>query len=264
MDDKQFISPLAVVDPRAKLGKNVVVEPFAVIEGNTVIGDGTHVHNGAVIKSGARIGKECRIHSYAILSDVPQDLKFRGEETTLEVGDRTTIREFATIHRGTASKGVTRIGSDCLIMAYVHVAHDCTLGNHIILGNTTQLAGEVQVDDYANVSGGVLVHQFVRLSRYIMVQGGSRINKDIPPYSLVGRDPIIFCGINYVGLRRNGFTDEQIFIINEIYRLLYQSGLNTSEALRKIESIYPASTERDQILSFVRSSERGVVRGGME
>ena len=264
MEQETQISPLAVVDPRAQLGKGVIVEPFAVIEANSVVGDYTHIHNGAVVKSGARVGSHCHIHSYAILADVPQDLKFKGEETTLEIGDRTTIREFATIHRGTASKGVTRIGSNCLIMAYVHVAHDCCLGNHIIMGNTTQLAGEVQVDDYANISGGVLIHQFVRIARNVMVQGGSRINKDIPPYSLVGRDPIIFCGINYVGLRRNAFTNEQIFVINEVYRLLYQSGLNTSDALQRIEITFPASVERDQILSFVRSSSRGIVRGGME
>lgn len=264
MSNTTQISPLAVVDPNAQIGSGVIIDPFVVVEAQTKIGNDTHLHQGAIIKNGAVIGDRCQIHNYAVIANIPQDLKFRGEETTAVIGDDTTIREFVTINRGTASKGTTRIGKNSLIMAYCHIAHDCLLGDNIIIGNATQIAGEVQIDSFATISGGVLVHQFVRLGRHIMVQGGSRIGKDIPPYSLVGRDPIMFCGINSVGLRRRQFSNGQIFLINDIYRLLYQSGLNTSDAISAIEANYPDSPERNYILSFIKSSERGIVRGGLE
>lgn len=258
------ISPLAVVHPNARLGVGVQIDPFVVVEENTVIGDYTHLYQGSIIKSGARIGMHCQIHPYAVVANIPQDLKFRGEETTAEIGDYTTLREFVTINRGTASRGMTKVGSHCLIMAYCHVAHDCILGDHLIIGNATQIAGEVEVDDYATISGGVLVHQFVRISRHVMIQGGSKLSKDIPPYTLVGRDPVTYCGINSVGLRRRGFTNEQIFLINDIYRQLYHSGANFSDALEIIERNYPDVPERNAILSFVRSSKRGIIRGNLE
>ena len=255
------ISPLAQVHPEAQIGAEVTVGPFVTIEANTVIGDRCVLDQGCIIRSGARIGSDCHIHPYAVIAGVPQDLKFRGEETTAVIGDHTTIREFATVNRGTASRGTTVIGSNCLIMAYSHVAHDCILKDHIILGNATQLAGEVEIDDYAILSGAVLVHQFVRISQHVMIQGGSKVTKDIPPYCLVGRDPIVYCGINIVGLRRRGFTNEQIFLINDVYRTLYQGGLNNSEALVEIQSRYPQCYERDLIYNFISDSKRGIVPG---
>lgn len=258
------VSSLAYVHPEAKLGDNVVVEPFAYVDRNTEIGDGTRVMTHAAVLSGARIGKNCAIFPHATIAGIPQDLKFRGEETESIIGDNTTIRECATVNRGTASKGFTRVGSDCLIMAYSHVAHDCVLNDHIILGNSTQLAGEVEIDDYAIVSGGTLVHQFTRIGAHVMIQGGSKIPKDIPPYVMVGREPIVFAGLNVVGLRRRGFTSERINSIQEIYRYLYQSGFNITQATDRIEKELPESEDRNHILEFIRSSNRGIVRGNME
>ena len=236
------ISPLAVVHPEAQIGQNVTIDPFAVIEKDVVIGD----------------GKNCNIFPGAVVAGIPQDMKFAGETTTAEIGDNTTLRECVTINRGTASKGKTVVGRNCLIMAYSHVAHDCVLKDHIIIGNASQIAGEVEIDDFAIVSGGSLVHQFTRISKHVMVQGGSRIGKDIPPYTLIGRDPIVYCGINIVGLRRRGF------LIQDIYRTLYTRGLNNTEALKAIETEYEPSEERDLILNFIKSSSRGIVRGSID
>ena len=257
-------SPLAVVHPEAKIGQNVTIDPFAVIEKDVVIGGNCHIYSHAVILDGARIGDNCSIFPGAVIAGIPQDLKFKGEQTTAEIGKNTTIRECVTINRGTASKGKTIVGSDCLIMAYSHIAHDCVLKDHIILGNASQIAGEVEIDDFAIVSGGSLVHQFTRISKHVMVQGGSRIGKDIPPYTLIGRDPIVYCGINIVGLRRRGFTNQQVFLIQDIYRTLYTRGLNNTEAIKAIETEYEASEERDLILNFIKTSERGIVRGSID
>lgn len=258
------ISPLAVIHPEAKIGQDVTIDPFVVIEKDVVIGDHTHILPHAVILNGSRIGSHCRIFPGAVIAGVPQDLKFKGEETTAEIGDHTTIRECVTVNRGTAAKGKTVVGSHCLIMAYSHIAHDCILKDHVIIGNATQLAGEVEVDDFAIISGGSLAHQFVRISKHVMVQGGSRIGKDIPPYTLIGRDPIVYCGINIVGLRRRGFTNEQVFLIQDIYRTLYTRGLNNSQAIKAIETEYAPSPERDLILDFIKSSDRGIVRGSLD
>ena len=255
------ISPLSSVSPKAIIGEDVVIDPFAVIESDVVIGDRTHIMAHAVIMDGARIGKDCKIFPGAVIAGIPQDLKFKGEKTTAEIGDRTTIRECSTVNRGTASKGRTIIGDDCLIMAYSHIAHDCLLRNHVIISNASQIAGEVEIDDYAIISGGVLVHQFTRISKHVMIQGGSRVGKDIPPYILVGRDPIVYCGINIVGLRRRNFTSEQITEIQDIYRTLYTRGLNTGDALKTVVADYDANQERDLILSFIKESKRGIVRG---
>lgn len=259
-----LISPRAVVHPDATIASGVRIDDFAIIEDDVEIGSGTHIHSGAMIRSGARIGRECQIHPYAVVSGVPQDLKFQGEETYAIIGDRTTVREYCTIGRGTASRGKTVIGDDCLLMAYSHVAHDCIIGNKVIIGNAVQLAGEVEIYDQAIVSGGTLVHQFVRIAEHVMIQGGSRIVKDIPPYTLIGRDPAVYCGINIVGLRRRNFTNDQIFLINDIYRTLYTRGLNNSEAIQIIESEYPDQEERNTILNFIKSSQRGIVRGSIE
>ncbi len=258
------ISPLAVVHPEARLGQDVTVDPFVVIERDVVIGDGCHIHPHAVIRDGARIGKHCEIFPGAVIAGIPQDLKFKGETTTAEIGDYTTIRECATVNRGTASKGRTVVGNHCLIMAYSHVAHDCVVKDFVIIGNASQIAGEVEIDDYAIVSGGTLIHQFTRISKHVMIQGGSRIGKDIPPYTLVGRDPITYCGINIVGLRRRGFTNAQVFLIQDIYRTLYTRGLNNSEALKAIETEYEPCEERDLILNFIKTSKRGIVRGSID
>jgi UDP-N-acetylglucosamine acyltransferase len=257
-------SPLAVVHPEARIGQNVVIGPFVVIEKDVVIGDNCQIFPHVTILNGARIEHDCQLFPGAVISGIPQDLKFAGETTTVEIGHHTTIRECVTVNRGTASKGRTIIGNHCLIMAYSHVAHDCVLKDSIIIGNATQLAGEVEIDDYAIVSGGSLVHQFTRISKHVMIQGGSRIGKDIPPYTLIGRDPIVYCGINIVGLRRRGFTNEQVFLIQDIYRTLYTRGLNNTDALKAIETEYESREERDLILNFIKNSSRGIVRGSID
>ena len=237
-----MISELAYISPKAQIGKNVTIDAFAYIDDNVIIGD------------------NCHIFPHAVIGCVPQDLKFKGEETWTIIGDNCVLREFVTSHRGTASKGKTVIGNNNLIMAYCHVAHDCLLGNNIIMSNATQLAGEVEVDDFAIIGGGTLVHQFSHIGSHVMIQGGSKINKDIPPYIIAARDPIAFCGINSVGLNRRGFTPEQIHTIQEVYRILNQNGLNTTQALEHIESTMPQSEERDRILAFVKASTRGIVK----
>lgn len=257
-------SNLAVIHPDAQIGENVIIDPFVVIEKDVIIGDNCHLHPHTTVLDGARIGHNCAIHSGAVISGIPQDLKFAGEKTTAEIGDNTSVRECATINRGTSAKGKTVVGSNCLIMAYSHVAHDCIIKDHVIIGNASQLAGEVEIDDYAIVSGGSLVHQFTRISQHVMIQGGSRLGKDIPPYILVGREPIVYCGINIVGLRRRGFTNDQVFLIQDIYRTLYTRGLNITDAIQCIETEYGPSEEKSLILNFIKSSKRGIVRGSID
>lgn len=258
------ISSLAFIHPEAKIGKDVVVEPFAYIGQNVEIDEGTVVMTSATILSGARIGKKCVIFPHATISGIPQDLKFKGEESLAIIGDRTIVRECVTVNRGTASKGFTIVGSDCLLMAYSHVAHDCVLKDFVILGNATQLAGEVEIDDHAILSGGTLVHQFTRIGAHTMIQGGSKVPKDVPPYTMVGREPLAYVGLNVVGLRRRNFSGEQINSIQEVYRSLYQTGYNTTQALDRIENELPKSPERDHIIAFIKNSSRGIVRGNME
>ena len=257
-------SHLAVIHPEAKIGSNVSIGAFAIIDKDVVIGDNCRIHPHAVIYDGARIGNNCEIFPGAVIAAIPQDLKFKGEITTAEIGNNTTIRECATVNRGTASKGKTIVGNNCLLMAYTHIAHDCVVRNHVIIGNASQIAGEVEIDDFAIISGGALVHQFVKISQHVMIQGGSRVGKDIPPYILVGRDPIVYCGINIVGLRRRGFTNDQVYQIQDIYRTLYTRGLNNTEALQCIETEYEAGEERNLILNFIKSSKRGIVRGSID
>ena len=215
MDIHQF----AVVHPDAKIGENVKIGPFVTIDANVEIGDGTIIDSGAVVRSGARIGKNCHIHANAVVGDIPQDLKFQGEDTVAIIGDNTVIREFVTIHRGTASRGKTIVGNNCLIMAYCHVAHDCIVGNHVIMSNSAQLAGEVEVGDWAIIGGGALVHQFTLIGCHVMIQGGALVNKDIPPYCMAARYPIAYEGVNKVGLHRRGYSSEQIDAIADVYRL---------------------------------------------
>ena len=253
--------PFAYIHPAANIHPSVVIDPFVTIDQNVEIGEGTHIGSNVTIMEGARIGKHCTIFPGAVISGIPQDLKFRGEETTAEIGDYTTIRECVTVNRGTSAKGKTVIGSKCLIMAYSHVAHDCVVGNNVIISNASQLAGEVQVDDFAVIGGGTLIHQFTHLGSHVMIQGGSRINKDIPPYVKAGRDPIAYTGINSIGLRRRNFNNDQIMAIQEVYRYLYLSRLNVSDAVDRIEAEIPATPERDEIIEFIRNSKRGIVRG---
>ena len=255
---------LTNVHPGAQIGANVTISPFVTITENVVIGDGTYIYPNAIILDGARIGKNCKIFPGAVVSGIPQDLKFAGEDTVCIIGDNTTLRECVTVNRGTASKGQTLVGNNCLIMAYAHVAHDCILNNHVIVGNATQIAGEVEIDDYAILSGGVLVHQFTHIGKHVMVQGGSRCGKDIPPYIIAGREPVAFSGVNIVGLRRRGFTNEQISSIQEMYRTLYQSGLNNSDAVRAIEANTPDSKEKEEISRFIVNSLRGIIRGYLD
>lgn len=258
------ISSLAFVHPEAQIGKDVVIEPFAYIDRNVEIGEGTVVMPYATVLFGARIGKNCTIFPHTTISAIPQDLKFRGEESLAIIGDRTSVRECVTVNRGTASRGETAVGSDCLLMAYSHVAHDCVLKDFVILGNATQLAGEVEIDDYAILSGGTLVHQFSRIGAHTMIQGGSKVPKDIPPYTMVGREPLTYVGLNFVGLRRRGFSSEVINSIQDVYRYLYLAGYNTTQALERIENELPETKERNHIIDFVKNSSRGIIRGNME
>ncbi len=252
---------LSYIHPEAKIGKNVVIDPFVTIEKDVEIGDGTHIYSNATIMKGTRIGKNCEIYSGAVIGANPQDLKYEGEETYVFIGDNTSIRECVTINKGTKAKGKTVVGNNCLLMAYCHIAHDCILQNNIILGNATQVAGEVEIDDFAILGGGTLVHQFSRIGRHVMVQGGSKITKDIPPYITAGRDPVSYVGLNSIGLRRRQYTSEQIDQIKEIYRTIYQRGLNTSQAIELIEKEVKDSDQKENIVSFIKSSKRGIIRG---
>ena len=251
------------IHPEAKLHPTVSVGPFTCIHADVEIGEGTIIDSNVTIYGGVRIGKNCHIHAGAVIGGDPQDLKYKGEKTYAIIGDNTTIREFVTIHRGTASKGKTVVGNHCLIMAYCHVSHDCLLHDHIIMSNATQLAGEVVVEDWAIIGGGSLVHQFSHIGAHAMIQGGSKVNKDVPPYIIAAREPISYCGINSVGLNRRAFSKEQIAAIQDTYRLIYMSGLNVSQAVAQIEQTLPASAERDLILEFVKGSDRGIVRGSL-
>lgn len=255
-----MISNLAFIHPDAQIGKDVVVEPFAYVSGNVIIGDGTWIGPNTTVMDGARIGKKCKIFPGAVISGIPQDLKFKGEETTAEIGDNTTIRECATVNRGTAAVGKTVIGSNCLLMAYSHVGHDCLMGNNVIIGNLSSLAGEVNVDDWAILSGCTLVHQFTHIGAHVMIGGGSKVRIDVPPYVKADRDPLAYLGLNSVGLTRRGFVKEKIDEIHEIYRAIYHQGMNFTQALDYVETEFKPSTERDYILEFIRKSERGVIR----
>ncbi|MDE6559434.1 MAG: acyl-ACP--UDP-N-acetylglucosamine O-acyltransferase [Muribaculaceae bacterium] len=248
------------IHPDARLGNNVRVGAFTCIYDNVDIGDNCEIGNNVTIFPGARIGDGVKIFPGAVIAGIPQDLKFKGEDTVAIIGNGTTIRECATVNRGTASRGYTKIGDNCLIMAYTHVAHDCVIGNGVIISNATQLAGEVIVDDCAVIGGGSLVHQFCHLGKNIMLQGGALVNKDIPPYVKAAREPISYVGLNTVGMHRHGFSPERIQIIKDVYRILYLSDLNVNNAVRRIRENIPQSDERDEILEFVENSERGIIR----
>ena len=252
---------MAFVHPEAQIAPNVSIGPFSSIAANVVIGEGTWIGPNVHILDGVRIGKNCKIFPGAVLGGVPQDLKFKGEDTTAEIGDNTTIRECVTINRGTASKGKTIVGNNCLLMAYVHVAHDCILGNNIIIGNATQLAGEVEIDDFAILSGLVAVHQFVKIGGHTMISGGSLVRKDVPPFIKAAHEPLAYVGINSIGLRRRGFTSEVVGQIHESYRILFTKKLSTSSAISQIKESIPYSEQKDYILHFLGDSNRGIIKG---
>ncbi len=255
------ISPLAYVHPEARLGDNITVDPFAYIDENVEIGDGCHIHNGATIYNHVKMGRDCNVFPGAVVGAIPQDLKFEGEESWVEIGDRVNIRECATINRGTlaSGKGVTRVGSDTLVMSYAHIAHDCQIGNHCILVSYVGLAGETDVEDWGIMGGKSGSHQFSRVGTHAFVAAYGKVTKDVPPYILAGRDPITFEGVNRVGLLRRGFSEEQVNEIKEIYETLYNKGMNVSQALEYIEANIPASEHRDNILRFIRTSKRGIL-----
>ena len=255
-----MISPLAYVHPDAQIGNNVTVEPFAYIAGDVVICDDCWIGPGAVIHDGARIGKRCKNHTAASISCLPQDLKFRGEKTTAEIGDDNDIREYVTISRGTASRGKTVIGNGNLFMAYVHVAHDDVIGSHCVVANRCSFAGEVEVGDWVVIGGHCAIHQWVKIGDHVMLQGGTLLTKDVPPFITVRSDTSSYAGLNRIGLQRRGFTDEQLDNLTKSCRILFQSGLNYLNACNEAEAQLPQSPERDALINFIRSSERGVIK----
>ena len=256
-----MIQSLSYVDAQARLAPNVVVEPFSVVHKDVEIGEGTWIGSNVTIFPGARIGKNCRIFPGAVISAIPQDLKFKGEETHVIIGDNTTIRECVTINRGTVDKHMTTVGSNCLLMAYVHLAHDCSIGDNVIIANGVQVAGHVTIEDNARIGGLSAVHQFVKVGKHVMIEGGSMVSKDVPPYVKAGRYPLSYEGVNSIGLRRFGFSNDKINEIQDIYRLLFVHNRNLSKALDKVEAEMQPTPERDEILAFVRDSERGVMKG---
>lgn len=254
------ISSLAYVDPAAQLGDGNEIGPFCYIDKNVVLGDNNRLMNSVTLLYGARIGNGNTFFPGAVISAIPQDLKFRGEETTAEIGDNNRIRENVTINRGTAAKGKTVVGSDNLLMEGMHIGHDCIIGSDCIIGNSTKLAGEVVIDDHAILSANVLIHQFCRVGGYVMVGGGSRTSQDIPPFVIAAREPITYCGINLVGLRRRGFSADLIGHIHAAYRILYNSGQLRDEAIADIRANVPMTKETEYILDFIQASKRGIIK----
>lgn len=255
-----MISPLANIHPKAKIAESAIIDPFVSIFKDVEIGENTHIHSNVVIYDGARIGNNVTVFPGVVISAIPQDLKYRGEKTTAVVGDNTIIREYVTINKGTSAKLETIVGKSCLIMAYSHVAHDCVLGNNIILANGVQLAGEVEVDDFAILGGGTLVHQFTRIGKHVMTQGGLLLGKDIPPYVKSAREPASYAGVNSIGLRRRQFSNEKITYIQDIYRIIFNSGLNYKDALQKVIDTVEDSPEKERIVNFIKKAKRGLIK----
>jgi UDP-N-acetylglucosamine acyltransferase len=255
-----MISPLANIHPGAKLGKDVTVDPFAVIDEGVVIGDETHIMSHAVVMKNTVIGNLCNIFPGAVLGAIPQDLKFNGEETFVEIGNNTSIRECVTVNRGTKDKWKTVVGNDCLLMAYSHIAHDCSLGDHVVIANSVQLAGHVEIGDYAIIGGMAAAIQFSKIGAHTYIAGGAEVIKDVPPFIKAGRSPLSYVGVNSVGLQRRGFSNEKINSILEIYRNIFMRGLNISQATQFIETELPESEEKNEILKFIKESKRGIVK----
>lgn len=255
-----MISPLAHIHPAATIGNNVKIDPFVVIDAGVIIGEGTHIMSHAVIMKNTIVGSCCQIFPGAVLGAIPQDLKFDGEETFVEIGNNTTIRECVTVNRGTKDKWKTRVGSNCLLMAYSHIAHDCILGDNVIIANSVQLAGHVEIGDYAIIGGMAAAIQFSKIGAHTYIAGGTEVIKDVPPYIKAGRTPLSYVGVNSIGLQRRGFTSERINSILEIYRNIYMRGLNTTQATEFIEKELPETEEKTEILKFIRESKRGILK----
>ena len=253
--------PLAYVHPQARVAKNAVIEPFVNIERNVEIGEGTWIGSNVTIMEGVRIGNNSKIFPGAVIGAIPQDLKYEGEDTTVEIGNNVVIREFVTINRGTKANWKTVIGDNCLLMAYVHIAHDCILENNVILANAVNLAGHIEIQRHAILGGLSAVHQFVKIGAHVIVAGGSLIRKDVPPFTKAAREPLSYAGINSIGLRRHGFANDKINEIQDIYRYLFVKGYNVSQALRLIEANLPSSPELDEIIAFINKSTRGIMKG---
>ncbi len=256
-----MIQPLAYIHPQAKIADNVVIEPFVTIHKNVEIGEGTWIGSNVTIMEGARIGRNCRIFPGAVISAIPQDLKFKGENTVTIIGDNTTIRECVTINRGTQDRWKTEIGRNCLIMAYCHIAHDSEVGDYCIFSNNTTLAGHITVGNYVVLAGMVAIHQFCKVGSHAFITGGSLVRKDVPPYVKAAREPLSYAGINSVGLRRRGFTDEKINEIQDIYRTLFVKNNNVTKAMDIIEADFKPTEVRDEILNFIQGSQRGIMKG---
>ena len=254
------IHPGAIVSPKAELGNNVTVEPFAVIYDDVVIDDNVHIGPNAVIYDGARIGKNVKILQGASVANIPQDLKFANEKSLFYIGENTTIREFVTLHRGTVETGFSRVGSNCLLMAYAHIAHDCIIGDNCIIANSVQIGGHVEMEEWVIVGGGTPIHQFSKIGKHSMIGGGFRVTVDIPPFVLAANEPLRYVGLNLIGLRRRGFSNEEIAIIKDVYKLLYNSGLNTSDAVKKINEKYPDEKNAQAVIEFIGKSNRSLLR----
>jgi UDP-N-acetylglucosamine acyltransferase len=247
------------ISNKAKIGLNVTVGDFTVIKDDVEIGNNVQIGSNVIVDNGARISDNVKLHHGAVISTIPQDLKFNGEITTLELGENTVVREYATLNRGTAASGKTVIGKDCLIMAYGHVAHDCVIGNNVIMANCGTLGGHVEIGDWAIVGGLVAVHQFVKIGPHCILAGFTKAVKDIPPYIMAGGNPMRYEGLNTIGLKRRGFTNEQIDTIKDIFNILYKNGLNISAAVKKIKETIPATTETENLLNFISRSTRGIL-----
>lgn len=252
------IHPTAIVDNKAEIGDRVSIGPFSIVEGNVVIGEQSRIESHVYIANGARIGKKCHIHKGAVVSTLPQDLKFSGEETLCEIGDQTTVREFCTLNRGTLHSKMSRIGSNCLLMAYAHMAHDCFIGDRVIIANAVQMGGHVHIDDWSIIGGVTAIHQFCHIGVHCMVGGGLRVTKDVPPYVLCADDPVRFAGLNSIGLRRRGFDAQTIQQLKKTYKVIYRSHLNVSQALKKLNA-QPSSPELETVIEFIKSSDRGII-----
>jgi len=261
LSKKNQISKLASIDRKARIGSNVKIEPFALIQADVEIGDGCYIGSHAVIHNGARIGSNCSIFPGAVISTFPQDMKYSGEATTAEIGNNTTIREYASVNKGTNHSGKTVVGNNVMLMAYSHVAHDCIIKDHAILANAVNLAGHIVIEEWAIIGGMSAIHQFCRIGKHAILAGGSLVGKDVPPFTKAAFLPLKYAGVNSVGLKRRGYDQNSIHAIQDIYRLLYNSGLNVSQAVARIESDIPPGEEKDDILRFIRSSERGVMKG---
>ncbi len=254
------IHPSAVVNPKAQLGENVKIGPFAIIEEEVIIGDGTQVGPHAIIANGTTLGKNCKIHAGAVIGTEPQDLKFSNEKTFVEIGDNTTVREYATVNRGTSHSYYTRVGSNCLLMAYSHVAHDCQIGNNVTIANSVNMAGHVIIGDFVGIGGLTAIHQFVHIGPHAFIGGGLRVSQDVPPFVLAAGEPLRYAGLNVVGLRRRGFTREQIDLMKKAYHVVYRENLKLKDALQKIEQDMELTPEIKTIVDFIKEAERGIIR----